>query len=605
MQNLTVNFGGEMPRMDSHLLPNANAEAAWNTDLDGGTLQGLPTPVLLKDLSAVPGAVLKAFRLPSPVPLTDARDAWLPLPSPFSSVVRSPLANDAQANVYWTNPPGTANPGAWFSNWSDILNGVPPFNLGFTAPDPTNLISVGTAGGTAAAVTPFEDRSYLYTLVNTLGLESSPSLPSNVTAGAADGTWQLQNLPTLQPLPPVGKHYPPVLGVRIYRTVAGTTAGAFYLVYEYHFPGVQPGDTGALPPAGGIYVDPIRDVDAVLGTILQSTNWAPPLDGLDGLTALPGGMLVAFTGQTVHFCEPDRPHAWPAQYDLAVQYPIVGFGVWQQTLMVMTTGYPSTGSGNSPSNFTFSQVQTAEPCIARGSIVTDLLGTYYASQNGLIMLSYYGMQNQTQTIMSKNIWLDLFGAPFIIACRHRAQYLAINATGTGFMIDYTEARLGVVQLYPFNLCDAVWNDVFTGDAYMISGKKVYRWDDPHSAPLMYRWRSKKFVFAKPISYGAIQVHVDPSVVAVQATPYVGTALDDTTATAFDGLNLPSGTACLIRIFVEEQFEVAQIAVHDAWTRSRLPSGFVAFQWQFEVISRVPVFSVELATTMQELTNAKS
>jgi hypothetical protein len=33
---------------------------------------------------------------------------------------------------------------------------------------------------------------------------------------------------------------------------------------------------------------------------------------------------------------------------------------------------------------------------------------------------------------------------------------------------------------------------------------------------------------------------------------------------------------------------------------RLPSGFMAFGWQIEVVSRVPIFSIELASTMKEL-----
>jgi hypothetical protein len=33
---------------------------------------------------------------------------------------------------------------------------------------------------------------------------------------------------------------------------------------------------------------------------------------------------------------------------------------------------------------------------------------------------------------------------------------------------------------------------------------------------------------------------------------------------------------------------------------RLPSGFKVFDWQFEIVSRVPIFSVEVASTMKEL-----
>ena len=34
---------------------------------------------------------------------------------------------------------------------------------------------------------------------------------------------------------------------------------------------------------------------------------------------------------------------------------------------------------------------------------------------------------------------------------------------------------------------------------------------------------------------------------------------------------------------------------------RLPSGRKVFNWQFEVVSRVPIHSIEVASTMKELT----
>ena len=96
-------FGGTIPKADPRALPDNMAEEAINCDLANGPLDGLPAPELVKDLSAVSGTVRKAYRLPGPT--SSDPDAWLPLPSEFSSVVRSPLANDTLHRIYWTNPP--------------------------------------------------------------------------------------------------------------------------------------------------------------------------------------------------------------------------------------------------------------------------------------------------------------------------------------------------------------------------------------------------------------------------------------------------------------------------------------------------------------------
>ena len=138
-----------------------------------------------------------------------------------------------------------------------------------------------------------------------------------------------------------------------------------------------------------------------------------------------------------------------------------------------------------------------EPCVSRGSIVTDMAGVYYASQNGLVRLSYSGDDQRHPEPVDQN---DLDGrvqGRGIVAWRHRAQYLAINATGQGFLIDYTEPRMGIIKLNTSSDAVAVWNDVYTGDAYIIADKLVYRWDSIETDALTYRWRSRQFYFPRP------------------------------------------------------------------------------------------------------------
>ncbi len=577
-------FGGELPRSSPRTLPPNMAENAWNTDLTSGTLEGLPMPVEVVDLSAMPGAVLKAYRFPGPN--AGQPDVWLPLPSPFSQVCRSPLANDTLHRLYWSNP----GEGLFWSTYDMIAAGTAPYNLGTVQPDPVDsTLTVTVSGGTAETTIAYVSRSYLWTYVDKYGAESAPNAPSAVVTGAADGTWTIQGIPDTAPANPAGSNFPPIVTARLYRTITGQTTGAaFYQVEDFVF---------ATNPAPANYVDAGLDENLTEANQLQSQSWANPLITYDGLITVPGGMLCAFSGNTIHFCEVDYPHTWPAAYDQSLQYNIVGFGVWQGSLCVMTEGYPSTGTGTTPASFVFSTVNVPEPCIARGSIITDILGCYYASQNGLVMLNYFGMTLQTQTQMTKNIWLTEFAAANIIACRHRSQYLAINGTGTGFLIDYAEARLGVVQLNTFLSADCVWNDVYTGNAYIISNKVVYLWDSPITGKQNYRWRSRQFYNPKPISLGAIQVSWDPAITdpppATNPTP-LGTP-DPT-------LVLPEGVAALVNVYAGPDGENL-IATHyctEPREIFRLPSGFKAFDWQIEVVARVGCRSLELATTMSEL-----
>lgn len=483
--------------------------------------------------------------------------------------------------------------------------------------DPTNpvaLVSYGTGGGSGGTVTltvtpnaaaPEVERSYLFTYVDEFGAESSPSVPSAVVSGASDGVWTIYGLSNVPPANPVNTNYPTVVKIRLYRTITGTTTGAnFYQVVDIPIP---PG----VGPAVG-YVDTSLDVEITGSNTLQSAAWASPVAGLDGLISLPGGMLCGFTANTVHFCQPNHPHAWPVAYDLSAQYQIVGLSVWQSNLVVLTQGFPMTGSGTSPASYVLTQVQVPEPCISRGSILSDLLGVYYASPNGLVMLNYYGMSNQTQLLITRKQWITHYNAKGLIACRHRSQYLALNGLGTGILIDFAEGRRGVVELNTFNNAGCMWNDVYAGDVYVIANKMVYRWDSTNTGPMIWRWRSKRWSNAEPLSLGACQITLTE---AVRNTPAVKPTLIISPGVISDGavvappvpdspaiptLFLPAGVNATFRLWANDDYPVIIKNLTQEVMIFRLPSGFKSFDWQFELISCVPVLKVELASTMEEL-----
>jgi hypothetical protein len=573
------NFGGLIPKTEARLIPNEMASDALNVDLSGGTLAGLPVLEVVENLSGGSGpTVQRAYRFPGPDE-GDA-DAWLKLPSPFSSAVPSPLANDTEHRIYWTNP----DDGAYFSTYDNIIAGVAPYNLGYTEPDSAYTPVVTAAGGTSPTVTPYVDRSYLVTFIDIFGLESSPSPPSADVAGASDGTWTVV-IPTTGLPSPTGLNYPAVAGCWLYRTVSGQGTGAqFYRVAYFDY-------TTSPPPVDG-YVDDTLDTDVVNNLELVSAAWNPPLAGMDGLIAYPGGMLIAFTGNTIHFCEPNYPHTWPAEYDISVRYPIQALAVWQGSLVVLTKGTPSTGTGTTPSTFTLQEVQVNEPCISRGSVVTELIGVYYASQNGLVMLSYYGMQNLTVQNFTKNIWLVEYQAADIIACRHRTQYFGLISSGKGFLIEMADQRQGVMPINTQLNATCIWNDPYTGDTYVCADDIIYRWDSQNTGPGAYRWTSKDFYLEAPVSLGAVQVSADASI--AESLPALPT-FDNPDAS----LALPEGINATFTMYAGG-YPVMTTNLTGTRDIFRLPSGFKAFNYSFEIVARVPIFSVQLASTMKEL-----
>jgi len=549
------------------------ASEAVNCDLTGGALVSLPQVEFLKDFTAVPGPVEKAYRFPS----DDENSAvWLPLPSRFSSVVASPLANDDKHRVYWSNP---GDQHLHVNTRDRIAAGDPSYNVGIVQPTVAPVIT-GVSGGDTTV--PPIDRSYAYTYLNTFGEESSPSPASNVMAGPPDATWTV-TYPGAVPGMPAGVTYAPIDRIRLYRVVTSASSGAqFYRVTEL------------VLPASGTFVDSIPDSTVVLNEVLESVGWGNPPDYLDGLVALTGGILAGFTTNTVHFTEPNRPHTWPSIYDQSVHFEIVAMAAWQQYLMVMTKGFPSAGSGNNPSNFQFVQSQVAEPCIARGSVVVDLSGVFYASQNGLVQFTGYQINNITAPMVEKNEWLSYYNAPHLIGARHRQSYIGINDTDRGFVIDYSEpARLGFEDLSTMEGATCIWNDETSGDTLLMAGKKAYEWDCPTTEPQIYRWRSKTFTTPTPLSLGAVQVDVDAKV--LQPAPTGSILLDNGEVT------LPAGVNAVFNYYAGPNLNLIMTRHLTVQQEIfRLPNGFKTFDHVVEIVSRVPVYSLQLSTTLNEL-----
>lgn len=462
-------------------------------------------------------------------------------------------------------------------------------------PNPVGFNALGIAANLSyeASGEPEIERSYVYTYVDAFGQESNPSPPSNVVAGASNGRWVVYGLPVTPPNPTPGKTYAPVRRVRVYRTTVGTGAVAsYYLIAEYSAENPPPN------VAFGAFVDAVTDTTAAMSPVLETATWAPPPEGLDGLTALPGGMLVGFTKNTIHFCEPNRPHAWPPAYDLSVQHDIVALAAWNGSLVVLTKGAPSQGSGNTPGSFVLQTAQIWEPCVSRGSVVSDPRGVIYAGPNGLMVLNGTGIQSLTDKLIDRVKWRDDYRATSLRAARHRDQYIAVNDRGSGLIVDFSDERGGLVRLNCFAYVESIWNDTNTGDAYFTVGKKIFRWDELAGTKLVYRWRSKKFVSPNAVNLGACTVSLTDDVYAARNIPGTRPETDD----GDPRLTIPIGKAAVFRLFRDEGVLCFERGLSEPRETFRLPSGFRTNTYQIEVVSRTPITRIEVASTMRELGN---
>ena len=314
-------FGGQIPAVDSLLLPIMNASYTENAFLQAGRLEPLAADIPIHTLAN--SEARYAFR----VPITSASvdnivdSYWLEFEDADTTVVRSPVADLLDGGrFYWAN--GAGVPG--YTTKERIAAGLPPLLLG--VPRPEVAPGVVVTGGT----TPTGTRAYVYTWV-TASLEEGQPSPPTVETGNLNGTWTItMTAPTVEET-----NYRTLTYTRIYRTEVGTDGSVgFFFVTQ-------------LPIATLSYPDAMPSDIVANSAQMMSEDWSMP-PALVGLVSMPNGMIAGWKDNEVWFCEPYRPHAWPAKYTINVEYPIVGLGTIAQNVMILTVGSALCGNGCAP-----------------------------------------------------------------------------------------------------------------------------------------------------------------------------------------------------------------------------------------------------------------
>lgn len=496
-------FRGMIPRLSDRLLPPMAASVARNTKLLNGEIRGYRE--LRENASFVGGGVSpvkKAFRVVDPDGVNP--DAWLTFASRDVDILRSPLKNDTHDRYYWA---GDGRPK--MNTYARIENGDGPYWLG--VPTPTTAPTVSPPAGTD------EVRAYVYTFVSAYGEEGPPSPPTVATGNA--GTWDLTNIDTTVNNPSNRN----ITHVNIYRTVSGGNSSNFYYVDQ-------------IPLGTSYYSDSVATTDVAANNLLESTGFIEPPSDLEGFVVMPTGYIVGWVGRRIVFSEPYRPHAYPAEYELSTEFPVVGMVVWGSTLIIGTESQPYFGQGTHPAAFTMRKFDAVEPCLSRAGMVATVAGAYYPSQNGLVLVNNSGARVATQDLVTREEW-DAYSPSSIFATQLGLQYIAFNSANGGFIFNPTEPDTKLVELEGFIGVDGIETDSFTGDVLVLANDIAWDWDPSVSDRLNWRWQSGQIQVPTPINLGAVRIQFDAT---ADADVGADTKYSDYNTSLFSAV--PTGTA---------------------------------------------------------------
>lgn len=575
-----TSFGGIIPRLGDRNLPDNNAQYALNAKLFSGELRAWWEPLLLSTISTPANPVdfyfFEYLGGEQFLGFTEKTD-----------VVRAALINDAYKRLYWTN-----SSGAFITTMADVVAPIAPAKLGVPTPA-FGTFTVAAVGGTPALA---ETRVYTAILVSKYGEEGSNG-PTFLVNGNADGTWTVTGLNTVT----YDVSYINMEKVRLYRTITSSTGVDYRQVNEWLL---------TLPPPAS-YVDNVSATTLASAPALQSLTWTPPPAGLQGLTGVAGGFMVGFVGRTVYFSEPYFPHAWPEEYQKAVEDDIVAIGTYGNTVVVTTKGQPQIAIGTVPAAMSFTKIETNLPCISNRSLVSTVGAVLYASTDGLVSVSDGGINIVSKPFVTKDEWLSQFATPTMRSGIYSDRYLSFYSNTLGFCIGFDDPSTAFTELqYPPQVI-AVHNDKFTGRTMFLSTSgKVYEWDGTFGTSQTYTWRTKPFMTPKPVNFGAGQIRGSfltapaPDAPALPVTPSEHATNDDViNSMAINGRIagpvVPDAVGAVsFKYYADNVLVYSRLVTgEDAF---RLPSGFKAVRHEFEISGTTPIYSVTVAETMKSL-----
>lgn len=426
--------------------------------------------------------------------------------------------------------------------FGDILNrtlATGSYSFQFTADGTTTCVTINqrliSGTSTVYSCELFESISQNATISSCLAtlVDGDPSQSASVySCNAEVSIGQTANISGF-PMIVTGYSGAPITGIRIYRA----TEGVYQLVAQ-------------IPMPSGVYND--SQSANQLAEALPSLTWLPPPATLIGLVSMPNGMLCGFDSASprdVYICDPYHPHAWPIANVQTVDYPVVGLGVMDTTLAVLTKGRPFFIQGTDPSSMVQVEADIRQACISKRSIVSANGVVYYASPDGLVMLSSNGSQILTLGQFTRAQW-QAINPSTITATFFDNKYIAFFSGGGGFIYDMLTNQFMNHTLS----CTASYVDMENEILYLgLSSGNIVEWA-AGSDTLSMDWKSKKFSMTQITGFSCAKLQAEnyPMTVLIYADENL---IQTKTVTSKAPFRLPAVQAKDWEVEIQGSYEV--------------------------------------------------
>lgn len=400
--------------------------------------------------------------------------------------VRGFIADDTTERTYYT--------GSGAPKVTDNLIGLAgaPYPTAFRDLGVPKPLTAPILAQTAAGTGDDEDRFYVYTYLTDWDEESAPSPVSAVVTCKPGATFDITNIAA----PPGGSST--INRMRIYRTQSGTTGtNEFYFLSEVSI-GISTVDDGS-----DVGSDTLQSngPDGELGRV-----WLPPPADLHGLVPLWNGIMAGITGKSVRYCEPFKPHAWPAAFETLCTDTPVALVTFSTYLLILTTGSPRLAYGTSPEVIADDPVPFIGACVSAQGVVGFKHGACWPTADGLAYMGVGVPPGIITSQLNAPDWKALHPET-MVGGQFNGRYMGFFNTGAGWnglMID----PLNPDRIFFFDTgFSAVYFDELQEAFYVLDGLDIRKWD-AGSAFMTARFRSKVFRVPSPANPAVAEVIAD-------------------------------------------------------------------------------------------------
>ncbi len=378
-----------------------------------------------------------------------------------------------------------------------------------------------------------ESRAYIQTFVTDWDEESAPGDPSPlVEMDQDDKTTVLLALPT------PGRN---INRWRLYRSNSGTSRASFQFV-----------DEG--PVSQTSYSDSKKA--EVLQEVCPSTIWDEPPAKLRGLVGMPNGVLAGYFDNTVAFCESYFPYAWPVDYQITTEFPIVGLGVFGQTVFVGTRGQPYYISGADAASMSALKIDCNQSCVSARSIVSVQGGALFASPDGICMANQAGVSVVTGKHFTIEEWRAL-NPSSMHAVEHEGTYYFFYTAGSQgcYALHFPTGKLVKVEL----AATAAFVDRAADVMYTANGNTITA-TFLGTARRMGLWRSKLFTLPQQAPLAWLQVNSDYTAAVTVRVYASGALFHMVQLNDIEPVRMPPGRHLEWEVEIESQARVTSVTL---------------------------------------------